>query len=461
MLLIEQIVHFQEDIGTGGQCVAADEIDQDQGLGLVQFRRGVVASRADAHLIDVGGHKVVVPATRVLHACAEAHLVFRYVLELLTFSQARGGIVLADLRLGKGVGKADRKVEIARPGAGLELEFRTGNFSLAGYKAARGGAIAARRAHGAVFGLVGKVAVEADHFREERIAKVADASFPVLAGFRFFVCPGTTPERGETSVHAAQNLPALGQVVGKGSAGQEFSAVIGAGAVDGCAAGIRVLGATGLHILVAQGQINAELVRRLPFVECPEAQGFAGLEAVVAARWGHAVLEHQGAIDLVVHIHRLEAIHFIFVGAGAEVEFVVANGYIEVCLHALGDVLPGVVLVIQAAGVNGTVENTLGIGVSGVCRVDDVSAATELVPVALKIVAVESRGAADIVAPLKLMSQADTGVGVIHLVGTGQPVAPVGILAEVRIGQAEVTGVGGFFGVLQLGGHALAISLPA
>ncbi len=53
------------------------------------------------------------------------------------------------------------------------------------------------------------------------------------------------------------------------------------------------------------------------------------MQAVVAARWGHAVLEHQGAIDLVVHIHRLEAIHFIFVDAGAEVEFVVANVYIE------------------------------------------------------------------------------------------------------------------------------------
>ena len=397
----------------------------------------------------------------MLHACAEAHLIFRYVLELFTFFQARGGIVLADFRLGKGVGKADRKIEFTRLGAGLELELNTGNFSLAGYETARGVAIAARRAYRAVFGLIGEVAVEADHFREERIAEVPEASFPVLAGFRFLVGPGTTSKRGETPVHATQNLPALGQVIGKGSTRQEFSAVIGAGAVDGCAAGIRVLGATGFHVLVAQGEIYAELVRRLPGVECPEAQGFAGLKAIIATGGGDRVLEHQGAIDLIINVDRLEAVHFIFVVAGAEIKLMAAHVDIKVYLHTLGQVVPGVVLVIQATGVNGTVENTLGIGVSGVCRVDDVSAATELVPVALEIVAIEGRGAAYIVAPLKLMSQADTGVGVIHLVGTGQPVAPVGILAEVRIGQAEVTGVGGFLGVLQLGGHALAISLPA
>ncbi len=83
----------------------------------------------------------------MLHADPQAHLVFRNVFELLAFFQARGSIVLADFRLGKGVGKADRKVELARLGAGLELEFRTGNFSLAGYETARSGAIAARRAH--------------------------------------------------------------------------------------------------------------------------------------------------------------------------------------------------------------------------------------------------------------------------------------------------------------------------
>ena len=177
-------------------------------------------------------------------------------------------------------------------------------------------------------------------------------------------------------MHATQNLPALGQVIGKGSARQEFGAVIGAGAVDGCAAGIRVLGAAGLYILVAQGEVDIELVRRLPGVERPEAQGFAGLKAIIAARGGDSVLEHQRAVDLVINIDRLETIHFIFVDAGAEVEFVVANVYIEVCLHALGQVVPGVVFVFQTAGVNCAVQNTLGIGVAGVCLADDVSGAT-------------------------------------------------------------------------------------
>ena len=146
---------------------------------------------------------------------------------------------------------------------------------------------------------------------------------------------------------------------------------------------------------------------------------------------------------------------------GAEIKLVAAHVDIKVYLHTLGQVVPGVVFVIQAAGVNCAVQNALGIGVSAVGRVDDASAAAELEPVPLEVVAIEGGRAAYGFTPVELMGQTDTGVGIVHLVDAGQPVAPVRVLAEVRIGQAEVTGVRGFLGILQLGGHALALSLPA
>src|SRR5690606_16058097 len=147
----------------------------------------------------------------VIEFHAQAQQACRDARQFISILRTADGVISGDLGGGVCVGERYRRGETADGVGVVDLHFYAVNPRFAVGKATGFGAVAAGRAHGAVFGVIGKVAVETDHFGEEAVLLVANTGFVVVTDFRLLLLGGATTQWGEAPVRTGEQLPLIVQ----------------------------------------------------------------------------------------------------------------------------------------------------------------------------------------------------------------------------------------------------------